>query len=91
MLPLSHSPDGERLIHCSQEPVCPTNSASQWGGQNSGVLFVPWGALSSKIQAYMPIEEVQDCLHIELKDYISKNHILLNQVTFTPAIAVVDL
>jgi len=81
MLPLYCSPDGEGLTPCSRQPVC--LKASQWGGQNSGVLFLPWDALSSKIQAYMPTEVIQDYSYMVLKHCVLKDQILLNQLIFT--------
>lgn len=81
--------------HESQYVQQPQLKRSQWAGQNSGVLLLPWDALSSKIQAYMPIEEIQDYSHMVLKHYVLQDQILLNQLTFTSVcvsvIAAVDL
>lgn len=64
----------------SQEPVCPTTSAQGISvGREKIRCALP--ALGCKIQSYMPVEEIQDCSYMVLKDYVLKDQILLNQLT----------
>lgn len=66
----------------SQEPVHPTTPAQGISvGREKFRCALP--VVGCKIQSYMPVEEIQDCSYMVLKDYVLKEQILLNQLTFT--------
>lgn len=66
----------------SQGPVHPTTPAQGVSiGREKFRCALP--ALGCKVQSYMPVEEIQICSYMVPKDYVLKDQILLNQLTFT--------
>lgn len=65
----------------SQEPVHATTPAQgiSVGREKIRCPLPAWGC---KIQSYIPVEEIHDCSYMVLKDYVLKDQILLNQLTF---------